>query len=139
VCCSSAEGIRAGGGIGGAPPSPAANAISLRVLRAWSWLAQDVAHYEDHGCCTCRPSCPTWYPTYVQKTSVYLSAEEVARLASLAQREGTSQAEVIRRAIRTYEPQRPVDRNFSLVGSADGPGGSVAEMSEEQLLEGFGG
>lgn len=85
-----------------------------------------------------RWGCPTWYPTYVQKTSVYLSAEEVARLASLAQREGTSQAEVIRRAIRLYEPRRAVDRDFSLVGSADGPGGSVADMTEAELLEGFG-
>jgi predicted transcriptional regulator len=74
----------------------------------------------------------------VQKTSVYLSDEEVARLVSLARREGTSQAEVIRRAIRSYQPRRPADRDFSLVGSADGPGGSVAELTEEQLLEGFG-
>jgi len=74
----------------------------------------------------------------VQKTSVYLNAEEIARLASLAQREGISQAEVIRRAIRLYEPRRPANRDFSLVGSADGPGGSVADVTEEQLLEGFG-
>jgi hypothetical protein len=74
----------------------------------------------------------------VHKTSVYLNADEIARLATLAEREGASQAEVIRRAIRLYEPQRRGDRNFSLAGSADGPGGSVADLNEDELLEGFG-
>jgi hypothetical protein len=74
----------------------------------------------------------------MRKTSVYLSAEEVIRLATLAKREGTSQAEVIRRAIKVYEPERRGDRNFSLVGVAEGPGGSVADLTEEELLEGFG-
>lgn len=74
----------------------------------------------------------------MNKTSVYLTDDEVARLAALAAREGTSQAEVIRRAIRTYEPERRGDRNFTLVGIADGPGGSIADIPEEELLEGFG-
>lgn len=74
----------------------------------------------------------------VHKTSVYLSDEEIARLVNLAEREGTSQAEVIRRAIRLYDPGRNPDRNFSLIGSADGPGGSVGDLTENALLEGFG-
>ena len=74
----------------------------------------------------------------MRKTSVYLSAEETARLANLAEREGTSQAEVIRRAIRLYEPETRGDRNFSLARSADGPDGSIAELTEYELLEGFG-
>ncbi len=74
----------------------------------------------------------------VHKTSVYLSDEEIARLVNLAEREGTSRAEVIRRAIRIYDPGRHPDRNFSLIGSADGPGGSVGDLTENALLEGFG-
>jgi predicted transcriptional regulator len=74
----------------------------------------------------------------MNKTSVYLTDDEAARVAALASREGTSQAEVIRRAIRQYEPQRQGDRNFAVVGSGDGPGGSVADIPEEELLEGFG-
>jgi hypothetical protein len=74
----------------------------------------------------------------VHKTSVYLNDDEVARLASLAEREGTSQAEVLRRAIRRYVPERHGDRTFSLARSADGPGGSVADLTEEELFEGFG-
>ncbi|MDA8400756.1 MAG: ribbon-helix-helix domain-containing protein [Actinomycetota bacterium] len=75
----------------------------------------------------------------MHKTSVYLSPDEIARVAGLAEQEGTSHAEVIRRAIRVYEPTRHGDRNFAIVGSADGPGTSIADLSEVDLLEGFGG
>lgn len=74
----------------------------------------------------------------MHKTSVYLTREEIARLAALADREGTSQAEVIRRAIRLYEPERKGDRNFALIAIANGPGGSIADVPEDELLEGFG-
>lgn len=74
----------------------------------------------------------------MKKTSVYLTEAEVHRLQWLAEREGTSQAEVIRRAIALYEPQRAPDRNFLLARSFDGPGGSIADIPEEELLEGFG-
>lgn len=81
---------------------------------------------------------PYVIPYVVHKTSVYLTSEEIARLATLAEREGTSQAEVIRRAIRLYEPERKGDRNFALVGTADGPGDSIADVPAAELLEGFG-
>jgi hypothetical protein len=74
----------------------------------------------------------------MDKTSVYLGREEAARLERLARIEGTSQAEIIRRAIRAYEPARHGDRNFALIGVARGPGGSIADVPEERLLEGFG-
>jgi hypothetical protein len=74
----------------------------------------------------------------VHKTSVYLTDEEITRLTGLAKREGTSQAEVIRRAIRVYQPEGRGDRDFALVGVVDGPGGSVADVNEDDLLDGFG-
>lgn len=74
----------------------------------------------------------------MNKTSVYLSAEETTRLAALAKREGTSQAEVIRRAIKSYQPLRRGDRDFALSGAASGPGTSVAELTDEELMTGFG-
>lgn len=74
----------------------------------------------------------------MQKTSVYLTEEEVTRLGRLAKREGTSQAEVIRRAIRVYQPERRGDRDFAIVGVAEGPGDSVADLTDEELLDGFG-
>lgn len=74
----------------------------------------------------------------MKKTSVYLTDEEVARLAALARRDETSQAEVIRRAIQHYEPVGRGDREFALAGIGEGPGDSVADVPEEELLEGFG-
>lgn len=69
---------------------------------------------------------------------MYLTDDEIARLAALAKRERASQAEVIRRAIRSYVPTGPGDRGFVLAGCAEGPGGSLAGVPEEELLEGFG-
>lgn len=74
----------------------------------------------------------------MNKTSVYLSAEEASRLVALAEREGTSQAEVIRRAIRTYEPVRRGDRDFALTASGAGTGTSIADEDDATLLAGFG-
>lgn len=74
----------------------------------------------------------------MRKTSVYLSDEESRVLAEAARREQTSQAEVIRAAIVAYAGSALSDRDFALAGSADGPGGSVADIPEERLLEGFG-
>jgi hypothetical protein len=74
----------------------------------------------------------------VRKTSVYLTDEEVRRLAQLAKEEGSSQAEVIRRAIGAYQPSSTPDRSFAMSGAGLGPGGSVADIPEEELLEGFG-
>ena len=82
--------------------------------------------------------CPTTYPTYMTKTSVYLSDEDVERLALLAQREGTSQAEVIRRAINQYRPQGRGDRHFTVAASGQGSGRSIADVPEEEQLAGFG-
>lgn len=74
----------------------------------------------------------------MKKTSVYLSDDEVTRLAALARREKLSQAELIRRAIRHYQPTGRGDRDFALACTGEGPGDSVADLSEEELLEGFG-
>jgi len=78
------------------------------------------------------------YPTCVKKTSVYLTEAEIDRLAWLAEREGISQAEVIRKAVGSYSPERLGDREFLGAGSFDSPGGSIADVPEEELLRGFG-
>jgi Ribbon-helix-helix protein, copG family len=75
---------------------------------------------------------------HVRKTSVYLSESEAARLAALARQEGISQADVIRRAIRQYLPEQRGTRRFALSNSADGPGGSIADIPDDELLDGFG-
>lgn len=74
----------------------------------------------------------------VRKTSVYLSEPEAIWLAELARQEGISQADVIRRAIRQYIPPQRGARRFALSNSAAGPGGSVADVPDDELLDGFG-
>lgn len=81
---------------------------------------------------------PTWYPTYVRKTSVYLDDSDAERLRRLAAEEGRSQAEIIRAALSAYEQARTAPRDFALDGAWAGDGSSVADVPEEELLAGFG-
>lgn len=74
----------------------------------------------------------------MKKTSLYLHDADAARLRRLAAQEGSSQAEIVRKAIGAYEAQRRPDRQFALTASGAGDGCSVADIPEEELLEGFG-
>lgn len=74
----------------------------------------------------------------MKKTSVYLDEADIGKLRRLAEREGRSQAEIIREAIGVYESRVKPDRNFALTGSWAGDGTSVADVSEEELMRGFG-
>jgi Arc/MetJ-type ribon-helix-helix transcriptional regulator len=73
----------------------------------------------------------------MRKTSVYLTEELAARLKRLAEAEGRSEADVIRRAIESY-PAAPPQRRILAYKVGRGPGDSVADIPEEELLEGFG-
>lgn len=74
----------------------------------------------------------------MRKTSVYLDELDASRLAAIARQEGISQADVLRRAIRQDVPRQRDGRDFALCNSGEGPGGSIADLSEEELLDGFG-
>jgi predicted transcriptional regulator len=74
----------------------------------------------------------------MRKTSVYLDELQAERLAKLARQEGRPQAEILREAVATYQPKPSEDRNFALAGSGQGDGTSIADVPEEDLLEGFG-
>jgi predicted DNA-binding protein len=77
------------------------------------------------GCLDVAGRCPTWYPTRVmKKTSVYLSDEDRDRLARLAEREGKSQALVLREALALYDAQTP-DLDFEIF--------KMEPASEEQI------
>lgn len=78
------------------------------------------------------------YNGEMRKTSVYLSDELAKRLARLARETGRSQAEVLRAAIAAYRPAPSTDRTFALEACVTGPGGSVADVDEDELLRGFG-
>jgi hypothetical protein len=77
-------------------------------------------------------------PAVMQKTSVYLDREQAEHLARVAREEGRSQAAVLRDAIAMYRPRPTQDRNFALSGIGRGGGTSIADVPEEELLEGFG-
>jgi predicted transcriptional regulator len=79
----------------------------------------------------------------MKKTSVYLDDEHVERLRRVAEAEGRSQAEVLRDAILMYADKVSANakgppRTFRMAGVAEGPGGSIADIPEEELLKGFG-
>lgn len=74
----------------------------------------------------------------VRKTSVYLDDHLADRLARLAREEDRPQAEVLREALASYAPGGTGDREFALDGCVTGPGDSVADLKEDELLRGFG-
>jgi predicted transcriptional regulator len=74
----------------------------------------------------------------VRKTSVYLEDADARRLARLAEQEGVSQATVLRNALRAYIPAPRGGRTFALDGAGEGPGTSIADVDDAELLDGFG-
>ena len=68
---------------------------------------------------------------------MYLTEEQRARLKRIARAERRSEAEVIRAAIEAYPDLAPKRRILAYkVGR--GPGGSIADIPEEEYLKGFG-
>jgi hypothetical protein len=72
----------------------------------------------------------------MKKTTLYLTAEQDAKIKSLAEAAGISQADLIRRAIDAYASPRRPEPMFIGVGRGPG-GGSVADHKRE-WLRGFG-
>ncbi|MBI2765765.1 MAG: hypothetical protein HYX53_07625 [Chloroflexi bacterium] len=81
--------------------------------------------------------------------TVDLTQGEVERLAWLAKVEGRSEDEIARAAIRSYAPAKGelganeppragAARVFSLDACFEGDGTSVVDVSDEELLRGFG-
>jgi predicted DNA-binding protein len=74
----------------------------------------------------------------MRKTSIYLRDSEVERLRELSHRTGRSQSELVREAVAVYEPAPP-DRDFAIFADDErGPGDSVADLGEDELLRDFG-
>ena len=74
----------------------------------------------------------------MRKTSVYLDEEHSERLKRVADLQQRSQSQVLRDAISEYADKVAQSREFACAAIADGPGDSVADVPEEQLLKGFG-
>lgn len=82
--------------------------------------------------------CPMWYPTFMKKTSVYLTESEADVLRNLSEREGRSQAAVLREALAVYDEQSLPDRAFEMDGIFEGDGTSIADVPDAELMKGFG-
>jgi predicted DNA-binding protein len=81
------------------------------------------------------------YTSVVRKTSVYLNEQQAQRLARLARQEGRSQAEILREAVAAYQPASSRDRDFALACGfprIDDDRRPISQISDEELLEGFG-
>ena len=74
----------------------------------------------------------------MKKTSVYLTEAEADTLRVLAEREGRSQAAVLREALSIYDERSVPDRDFEMEGIFDGDGTSIADVPDEELMKGFG-
>jgi predicted transcriptional regulator len=80
----------------------------------------------------------------MKKTSVYLDDEHLLRLKRAAEAEGRSQSEILREAILLYTSQaNQPPRKFAMAGIAPGIARklgyrSIADIPEDELLEGFG-
>lgn len=73
----------------------------------------------------------------VKKTSLYLEPEVDAALARLAEQQGTTKAELIRRSLRTTAESSPRPQ-VSAIGVGTGPG-DVSDDIDRHLAEtGFG-
>lgn len=74
----------------------------------------------------------------MKKTSVYLTEAEADTLRVLAEREGRSQAAVLREALSVYDERSVPDRDFEMEGIFDGDGTSIADVPDDELMKGFG-
>ena len=74
----------------------------------------------------------------MKKTSVYLTESEAETLRNLAEREGRSQANILREALAAYDEQTLPDRDFEMDGIFEGDGTSIADVPDAELMKGFG-
>ena len=75
----------------------------------------------------------------MRKTSLYLTEEDQELLKHLADTTHSSQAQVLREALALYAVRTlSTSQEFALFGVAEGPGDSVKDIPEGDLLKGFG-
>jgi predicted transcriptional regulator len=75
----------------------------------------------------------------VRKVTVHLDDDQAERLARLVREEGRSRSAVLRSAFAASLHATSDDRRFAVAGMGHGDGTSIADVSEAESLEGFGG
>jgi hypothetical protein len=74
----------------------------------------------------------------MKKYTIVLDDEQVERIRRMAEAEMKTEEQLLRDLIGRYAVERGHERVFAMEGVVEGPGGSVADVPEEELLEGFG-
>jgi len=70
--------------------------------------------------------------------TVELDDEQASWLRKVAEVEGRTEADVVRDAILQYWSRPRGERKLAIDGVGRGPGGSIADIPQEELLKGFG-
>lgn len=73
-----------------------------------------------------------------RKTSVYFTEEDSDTLRGLSERLQVSQAKVLQEALATYDAEQMPDRNFAFAATFDGDGTAIADVPDDELMQGFG-
>ena len=74
----------------------------------------------------------------MKQYTITLDDEQVARLRRMAEAEMRTEEDLLRDMIGRYAVDRGHERHFAMERAGRGPGGSVADIPDEELLKGFG-
>ena len=75
----------------------------------------------------------TIYGMAIQKTTVYLDADDYRRLKAMARAKGRTPAELVREAVAVYTAAEQPRRRPRSIGAGRSRTGDVAERAEELL------
>jgi predicted DNA-binding protein len=70
--------------------------------------------------------------------TIMLDDEQVERLKRMAETEMKTEDQLLRDIIKRYAVERGHERVFAMDGAGRGPGRSVADVPEDELMKGFG-
>ena len=81
---------------------------------------------------------PAWYAPVMRSYRIELNEDEIVWLREAADMLGRSEEEVILVAVRRYIGASKRPCKLAIDGVGRGPGGSIADIPDEELLKGFG-
>ena len=74
----------------------------------------------------------------MKQYTITLDDEQVERLKRMAETEMKSEEQLLRDLISRYAVESGHERVFAMDGIVEGPGGSIADIPDDELLKGFG-
>jgi predicted transcriptional regulator len=74
----------------------------------------------------------------MKRYTISLDDEQAERLQRMAQTEMKTEDQVINDLIRRYAVESGHERTFAMEAAGRGPGGSVADIPDDELMRGFG-